>query len=266
MTEAQRSLVERIRAVLEADARVDAAWLAGSLGQGAGDAFSDVDVLVLTPPGGATTVAARYAANLSAIAQTVLANVLFGRIVSAVAEDWRRFDLSFVEPSELVRYDGRRLSPLFNRVDAVVPEQVQIAHRIDPTELSRTIAEFWRVLGLSVVGVGRQEWIVSLSGQEMLRRMVLDLMLDENGVGTADRGGALRRNPLLTPAQRAEFATLPPVTVDREGILAGNAALAALFLPRARRLAAVVGADWPDRLEAATRAHLFRHLGQTLPP
>ncbi|MBX3485066.1 hypothetical protein [Phenylobacterium sp.] len=263
-TGAQRALIETIRAVLSGDSDVDAAWLAGSLGAGGGDAFSDVDILALAPAGRAGEVAARYAADLSAIAPVVLVNVLYSRVVSAVADDWRRFDLSFVEPAELDRYDRNRLTPLFNRIGHEPPAGNTPPHRVEPEALGRTIAEFWRVLGLSVVGLGRGEHVVSLSGQELLRRMIVDLMLDENGVGVAERGGALRRNPLLTPEQRAELAALPPVRADREGILAGNAALAAVFLPRARRLAARVGAPWPDALEAATRAHLLRHLDQAL--
>jgi len=264
ITDAQRGLIDAIQACLSVDPEVEAAWLAGSLGAGGGDAFSDVDVLALTPADRAGDVAARYAGDLSAIAPTVLVMTLFGRVVSAVTDDWRRFDLSFVEPGELARHDRDRLVPLFNRSSLEPPAGNTPPHRIDPAQLSRTIAEFFRILGLSVVGLGREEYVVSLSGQELLRRILVDLMLDENGVSQAERGGALKRNPLLTAEQRAELLALPPGRTDREGILASNAALAAAFLPRARRLAAKVGAEWPSALEAATRAHLLRHLGVVL--
>lgn len=264
-TETQAALIDTIRSVLSADPDVEAAWVAGSLGAGGGDAFSDVDILIMAPAGCASEVAKRYAGDLSAIASTVLVNLLFGRVVSAVADDWRRFDLSFVEPGELVRYDRNRLTSLFNRTEHEPPAGNTRPHRVDPEALGKAIAEFWRVLGLSVVGVGREEYIVCLSGQELMRRIIVDVMLDENGVGVAERGGALKRNPLLSAGQRAELDALAPVHADRAGILAGNAALTAIFLPRARRLAASVGATWPDALEAATRAHILRNLGQTLP-
>lgn len=264
-TEAQQSLIDAIRAALADDAEVEAAWLAGSLGAGGGDAFSDVDILALTPTGRASEVARCYAANPAAIAPTVLVNTLFGRVVSAVTDDWCRFDLSFVEASELARYDRGRLTPLFNRTGLEPANGPAPPHRIDPAQLATTVAEFYRILGLSVVGLGRAEYIICLSGQELLRRMILDLMLDENGVGANDRGGALRRNPFLTEAQRAELAALPDVKADHDGIVAGNLALAAIFLPRARRLAARIGASWPAALEVATRDHLRRHLGVDLP-
>src|SRR5215472_15997186 len=111
ITDVQQELIEAIRACLSADPDVAAAWLAGSLGAGGGDAFSDVDVLALAPAGRAGAVAARFTADLSAIAPTVLVMNLSGRVVSAVADDWRRFDLTFIEPAELDRHYRDRLSP-----------------------------------------------------------------------------------------------------------------------------------------------------------
>ena len=47
----------------------------------------------------------------------------------------------------------------------------------------------------------------------------------------------------------------------RADILAGDAAIAAIFLPRARALAARTGAVWPQAFEDATRRHLRVRLG-----
>ena len=112
-----------------------------------------------------------------------------------------------------------------------------------------------------MVGAGREEYVLMLSGIDILRRLTIDLMLEENGVSPADRGGALHRQPLLTADQRRELAGLAPVAADRAGALGANAALAKIFLPRARRLAARIGMAWPEAFEAATRRHLQHHLG-----
>src|SRR3954468_11752878 len=100
VTDAQQGLIDAVQRCLAADSEIEAAWLAGSLGAGGGDTFSDVDILALTPAGRAGEAARRYAADLTAIAPTVLVMTLYGRVVSAVTDDWRRFDLSFVEPGE----------------------------------------------------------------------------------------------------------------------------------------------------------------------
>jgi len=109
----------------------------------------------------------------------------------------------------------------------------------------RLVNEFLRVLGLLVGCIGREEYLLGLAGADILRRLTIDLMLEENGVSPIERGGALRRNPLLTPDQRRELATLAPVAANGAGIIAANAELAAIFLPRARRLADKVGTEWP---------------------
>jgi hypothetical protein len=96
-----------------------------------------------------------------------------------------------------------------------------------------------------------------------MRRLMIDLMLEENGVGPIERGGALHRNPLLTAEQRHEFETLAPVTADRAGLIAANVALAERFLPRARRLAGRIGMVWPEAFEAATRRSLKDRLQMT---
>ena len=47
MTDEQRALYQALAARIAKEARVEAVWLAGSLGAGEGDAWSDVDLLVL---------------------------------------------------------------------------------------------------------------------------------------------------------------------------------------------------------------------------
>ena len=265
MTADQQSLVEAIRKVLEADEAVDAAWLAGSLGRGKGDAFSDVDVLVLAVEGRLGDVVARYGADVSGIAEPVLVNPLFGgRVLNVVTADWRRFDLSFIEAGDLSRYDAAALSTLFNRSGRAPPRQDRAPYQTAPEALSRLVNEFLRVLGLLVVGSGREEYVLGLTGVDLLRQMTFELMLEENGLGPADRGGALHRWPLLTPDQQDELRGLAPVVADHDGIIAADVALARIFLPRARRLARRVGMDWPEAFEAATRRHLQDRLGVTL--
>jgi predicted nucleotidyltransferase len=260
-TAAQDKLIADITAALEKDARIEAAWLAGSLGRGQGDAFSDVDVLVLCAEGRGAEVAAAYA-DPSAIAKAVLVNLLYGgRIVNVVTEAWQRFDLSFIEEAQLGMYDSAALSPLFNRSGREPPRAVRQPYAATPDAVRRLVNEFYRILGLAPVGIGRGEYLVSLSGVELLRRLAIDLMMEENGIGPAERGGALHVNTLLTAEQRSELEGLPPVAADRDSLLTADKALAAVFLPRARALAAKIGMAWPDSLEQATRRHLKAELG-----
>jgi len=261
-TPEQQDLVEAISRVLAADSEIEAAWLGGSLGRGAGDAFSDVDVVALVSRGPAADVGLRYSREIASIAAPALVNALYGgRILSVVTTDWRRFDISFTEPGELSRFDAARLLTLFNRGSRTPPQGRAAPYRTTPQAVLALVNEFLRILGLLVVGIGREEYLLGLTGADILRRLTIDLMLEENGVGPTERGGALHRNPLLTHGQRSELDALTPVAANRAGVIAANAELAAIFLPRARRLANQIGMTWPSILEASTKRHLRERLG-----
>jgi hypothetical protein len=262
----QRALVDAAHRTLFGDPQIEALWLAGSLGDGRGDTFSDVDLLVLVVDGTVADVAQRYARNAATIAEPALVNQLYGgRILNVVTQQWQRFDITFVESGELGRFDGPRLTNVFNkgtRSPAPLPTQT---YRAQPDRLLKLVYEFLRVLGLSVVVMGREEYLVGLKGVELLRQMTIDLMLEENGVGPAQRGGALHLNALLTSPQREALENLAPISASRERIMAASGELAGIFLPRARELAARVAMEWPDAFEAATRRHLRERLNFSLP-
>jgi hypothetical protein len=265
ITETQQTLIDAIARALSADPAIDAAWLAGSLGAGGGDAFSDVDVLVLAGAGKAGDTALHYASAHRDIAESVLVNTVAGRVISVVTSDWRRFDLTFVNDADLIRYDRAKLTALFNKTGAEPPSPPTALYQTSPAALNQIVCEFFRVMGLTVVGMGRKEYILGLSGMELLRQMTINLMLEENAISPAARGGALHRNPLLTADQRAQLDALSPVAASHAGILAAQNEIAAIFLPRARRLAAQIGMEWPAALETATRRHLQNNLNVTLP-
>jgi hypothetical protein len=261
----QQALIDAAVRVLSADRQVEAVWLAGSLGRAAGDAFSDVDLLALVVGEAPALVGQRYVRAVAQIATPVLVTPLFGgRVVSVVTADWRRFDLSFVDANGLGPYNAAHLSVLFNKGGKSPPTLEPAPYEPSPEVVLGLVNEFFRVLGLSVVGVGREEWVLSLSGAEILRRLTVDLMLEENRISPAERGGALHRKPLLTAQQNAALESLTPVSATREGVLNSNRELAAVFLPRARTLAERIGAKWPAALEDATRAHLWSRLGLRL--
>lgn len=255
----QQALIDRAQALLETESRVEAAWLAGSLGAGGGDEWSDVDLLVLVADGAFPAVSATLADRLDEVAPTVLVNRLHGGIVlNAVTENWDRFDLTFTEANGLSGHDASRLRSLFNRSGREPPRKTP---EPPPLRVTQLATEFLRVLGLTPVAVGRGEYQLALTGQEHLRRMTFDLFLDINGVPLTARGGALKRLPMLTADQRAALAALPATGPDRAGAIDGNLAWARLFLPAARAFAAAHGAAWPERLEQATRRRLEATLG-----
>jgi hypothetical protein len=154
---------------------------------------------------------------------------------------------------------------IFDRSGRTFPAREAAPYRTSQQDLLKLVNEFLRALGVLYVVAGRKEWIMGLTGVDMLRRLTMDLMFEENGIHPLRRGGMLHRGALLTPEQQAEFEALTPVAPTREGIVAGNLEVAAIFLPRARRLAAQIGMEWPQAFEDATRASLNRRLGVDMP-
>ena len=261
VTACQQKLIDEIGKLLREEGRVGAAWLAGSLGRGQGDSFSDVDLLVLVEDGTLIEVSSALVARLSTVVRPVHVNKLFGgRVLNVVTADWQRFDLSFIQREDLARHNGALLESLFNRSGRTLPVEHERPYRTAPDRLLPLVQEFLRVLGLAVVVVGREEYAVALSGIEHLRRLTFDLMMEENSVAPGRRGGALRRNSLFNAEQRARLESLPPLVAQRASVIEGHRALAELFLPRARRLAAEIAMVWPSDFEEATRRYLEANL------
>jgi hypothetical protein len=259
ITPEQQTLVDRIRTALEADARVESAWLSGSLGRGEGDAFSDIDVTVVVDEEDLAPAIAEYGGPRSPLGPTVWKRTLYQRIVTAVTPDWERYDLSFVTPAELRNQGVGGLRPL--TAGAKPPPGASTGPRAPrPTRQDDVVAaaeEFLRVLGLAPVMVGREEWLVGQWGVGLARNMLIDLMVEANGK-TGLRGGVKRLNAFLTAEQRASLEALVPPAANREALLASHLEIARRYVALGRDL---LGEAWPSAFEAATRAHLKQALG-----
>jgi predicted nucleotidyltransferase len=256
MTEDQQALLDQLLAAFAADPRVRSAWLSGSLGRGAGDAWSDIDLTVVADDPAACL--RDCAVGALALPATVFSQIVHGRILSAVTADWSRFDLAFLTPAEFADQDGGGLVRVLGDTPAPPPRPAN-ADPDAPGRILRLIHEFLRVLGLSPVCIGRQEWLVGQQGVELLRGMLVEVMLEENGVPRAARG-AKRLNGFLSAEQRAALEALPMPAADCAALLAAQTEIARLFLAEARPLAQRLGVAWPEAFEAATRDHLRREL------
>jgi predicted nucleotidyltransferase len=260
MTPAQKSLIDSITRVLSADTRIESAWLSGSFGRGEADEWSDVDVTVVASDRTFDQTVGTYANDLSAIANVVYMNVISGRIVNAVTDGWARFDLTFLKPAEFARATGP-MTPLFNRNPAGPKPLAPPPYSPSAQRVTGIVSEYLRILGLSPVVLGRGEYFVALDGVGYMRRLTIDLFLEEAGINQAARGGALHLNRLLTEDQRRALAATPPIDATRESVIAAQEHLTHLFLPAARALARKTGAAWPSSFEEATRQTLEKNLG-----
>jgi predicted nucleotidyltransferase len=262
-TDAQRALATRLAGALGADVRIDSAWLAGSFGRGEGDAWSDIDVIAVVDAEDRAACLAEYAGAHNPVGETVVLLTLYGRIVHAVRPDWERYDIHFVTPEEFRNVDKLRLKPLAAKhLDGPPPVELTWgAYQPTSDDVARMASEFLRIQGLAPTAVERGEWLAGQEGIGLLRKLLIELMIETNGISTAQRGGAKRLNPYLSSEQRAAVEAIPLPGPSRESFIAANQALARLFMPLAKETLARAGAAWPQALEDATRQHLTRVFG-----
>lgn len=260
MTDDQQALLDQLTAALAADPRVRSAWLSGSFGKGQSDAWSDIDLTVVVDPADLASCLRDCADGSIALPVTVFSHLVHGRVFSGVTPAWGRFDLAFLTPVEFAAQDGATLAPLLGDPAARPAPRTTDADADRADRLQRLICEFLRVLGLSPVCIGREEWLVGQQGLELLRGMLVELMLEANDVPRSARG-AKRLNGFLRPEQRAALESLPAPGAERGALVAAQGAIARLFLANARPMTQRLGVAWPEAFEAATRAHLRRELG-----
>jgi hypothetical protein len=257
------ALISRLTDVLRADDRVRAAWLSGSFGRGTADRFSDVDVLVAVSSEDLTAFADEWPARAPKVAETVLTQRLGGGstvVISHVTPQWLRFDLVITTVYQVADHSGSTLRPLFDHDDIhrLLRGRVEWAPP-SPDRVGKLITEFFRVLGLLPVVLGRDELFVAASGAGLLRTLVMQLMLED--ASSTENGGALHLSTRLSADAMRQLNALPPIVADRDAAVTAHLACAELFLPLARKLASRVGAVWPTALEEACFDYLRRELG-----
>jgi hypothetical protein len=248
----------------QADDRVAALFLGGSLGKGVGDDWSDVDLILAARPEHHAAIAEGVRAWADSIAKLVLWKQPYPGVplYTAVTDGWLRFDLTVTIPGRVI---GARatLKPLVDRdeVWAGLPETLP-AKPLDPAALTALIEESLRILGLLTVAVGRGEFAIGVTGAGLIRQQLISLLIMETEPPLPP--GALHLARLISPHDVAMVEALPGVVATRASVIAANIAYAGALLPRARIIAERVGAVWPEALEAAC-ARQWRSLGLVLP-
>ncbi len=228
--------------------------MSGSLAHGDADEFSDLDIIVLADQ--PLVEDARQA--IASVEDTIIAYELppGGKpfILSVVTSAWHRVDIAFATeppPGTVAIYPA----------DLDVAPALEIAP-LEPTadSVSRIATEFFRILGLSVVVLGRGDVHAAREGADLLRQHLIDIFLLE---GRTTRPGPKKLKNVLSNEQQSVLRSLPALRDDEEAVREFSAAVDALFTPRARALLESLDGVWPSDVESATRRYLTR--GRTDP-
>lgn len=266
LSRGQGQVLHHLLGYLESDARIEAAWLAGSLGRRLGDRFSDVGLLTAVAGGGLPGVVEEWPARVATLVDLAFTQTVYsapgGTNFSHITSEYVRFDVTFTTATralELARGCISLLASPSAEPDSARPDD---APGPDATRVRKLSEEFLRILGLLPVVIGRQEYLVAASGAALLRSMVMDLFRELSPPGY--RGGAMRLERTLSSAQLGILHGLPPLFWTRDAVIDLHVACAYRFLPAAKRAYADLGLAWPHAFEDAVRAHLRRELGLSL--
>jgi len=258
-------IIEGFTARAQADDRIAALFLGGSLGKGAGDDWSDVDLILAARPEHHGALVSEVRAWADMVADVVLWKQVYPGVplYMAVTSEWLRFDLTVTIPGHVIGAQAT-LKPLVDRdgVWAGLPETLA-PKPIDPNAVTAVIEEALRILGLLPLALGRGEFASGVTGAGLVRQQLVSLMIMETEPPLPP--GALHLSRLIPAQDLATLEALPGVIATRESVTAANVAYGRVFLDRARILAARVGARWPQPLEDACRAHWRRELGLEFP-
>lgn len=247
---------------LEADSRIEAAWLGGSYGRGEADRYSDVDLHLLLAAGGGG-FREGMEAWLNSLRPLVLYKLLFeGRMVNALTADGVRLDVWMYDQAPGIDRAQTRL--LFDRRGQVQNQPAPAAKAAaddaaTAAALRGQIEEFWRCIALTPTVIGRGERLVSWRGLAVEFDLVLDILL--RGHAIVRDVGPKRLNGLLPPALREELEAAFSLQGLSPASLAGaHLALAGIVHRHGPQLAARRQFDYPAPLETAVMRYVLEEL------
>jgi len=243
-------LYDRAREVLEADPRVKAVEVGGSIGSGTADRWSDLDIVVVTEPEHHDAFLADRDAWLAAITPTVFARTPIAPfIINTITNEGLTFDISVWAdavpewPTPPPRYSvGLLSSTTFDDLGAALEYAV--------SEQLRGLA------GPFISLLQRDEHLRHLTGVPHLLGLLTTVFLAETGAVPPGK----QWNGTYTEEQRAAVAALPPVSATRDGLIAFGLGLAELLVTRARALYPRYDLDWPADLASVTATRLQEQL------
>jgi hypothetical protein len=266
-----RELFERVLRAAEADDRIRAMWLSGSLGRGVADAGSDLDLVLAITPEAFDEFAAAWRDWLARVTPVVLARELLRLPGSwySLTPDCLRLDV-VTEPvgSALAALSARLLVlDKDGSAGGQLTEKTDADGRSgpDPARLLAITEEFLRQQAIFPAAVvARGDWLLGVQGVQAVHVMLYELFVESNQ--PLPPMGVKQWTAKLTTEQREICGSLPAPVAEPASLTAAMRAAADAFRAAARQALADSGVPWPDELDNAVLRYQEAELGWTTSP
>lgn len=245
----------------DADGRISAVWLEGSLATGTADRYSDIDIHLLVAEADKEAFLHELESWLSDIQPLVLFKDTFpGQMVTCITTAGLRLDiwLHAGDTISLERPKVRLLSAAegciqFKEVSAdEEPKDIR-------TALKQHFNEFWRVLAILPTVLGREEHIAGFMGTTFAVMSLIEVLIRANG-NHRDRG-VKNVNAFVPQAFREEIETaLTMPSINRESIAKTHFRLTAIMQRHGPDIAKQHGVIYPFDLEKVVLNYISREL------
>jgi hypothetical protein len=249
------ALLARVVEVLEADQRVRALWLAGSVGRGVADAGSDLDLVVTVVSLVGFADPEVWAAVDPVI--TIPIPGLPGSFAFTTREGLR-VDVVLETPADVADSPYPQRVRVFDRDGLAPPEPDDPRDGPDVDRMQAIVTEFHRQAAIFPAAVvAREDWLLGQSAVHFYRTMLYDLFVEANQ--PLPVMGIKQWSSRLTAGQRDVLTALVPPLAEREAVIAAMLAAATALVDHGRSALVGAGGVWPDEVSAAISAYWGRH-------
>jgi hypothetical protein len=253
-----KGVVERFTALCQADPRVVAAFVGGSLATGTADEYSDLDLYLITADEDYDRFFAERGTFMRQLGEPVYLEDFGGfgfDMVLFIFADGSKGELALAKASHFVHIHGGPYRVLVDKgglLKGVTSPVDQIPPKEQRHNLERAMASFWRYLYLLTGALGRGRLLTAAEYLEGLRRplvRVCRMSADFGDGGSHPAAEAVLPEHLITALSR----TYP--RLDRQEMTAAAREAVCLFQEVAKPLAAAHGVACPEAMEHVVLAY-----------
>jgi predicted nucleotidyltransferase len=255
----REDIIARFAQACSGDKRIAAAFVGGSVARGDSDAFSDLDLCIVTRDELFDDVFADRTEIVELFGRPLFLEGGAGQPseVFAILADGTDLELFFVRETELRDAEVGPIRPLLDRGDILADLELPVR---EPTvselaeETRHVLAWFWHDVAHFVTAVNRQQLWWAHGQLEALRGYCVNLVRLEHGVPS-------ETEPYWKIDTEISTVTLEPlrstvVEIEPRALAEAAADLVTFFGIHGRAVAAGHGLGYPEELERLMRTHL----------